>query len=71
VFRPKSPAATIQMGVALEPLHDLAIGRLVVAHLPVSLRRMRSAMDELFDQTKGFTRPGLWNPDSFPADRLA
>jgi aspartate-semialdehyde dehydrogenase len=52
--------STIQMVVALKPLHDLAIvKRVVVATYQSVSGAGREAMDELFDQTKGIyeTRP--------------
>jgi aspartate-semialdehyde dehydrogenase len=52
--------STIQMVMALKPLHDLAlIKRVVVATYQSVSGAGRSAMDELFDQTKGIyeTRP--------------
>ncbi|MCH9020322.1 MAG: aspartate-semialdehyde dehydrogenase [Proteobacteria bacterium] len=46
--------STIQMVVALKPLHDLAtIERVVVATYQSVSGAGRAAMDELFDQTKG------------------
>jgi aspartate-semialdehyde dehydrogenase len=52
--------STIQMVMALKPLHDLAlVKRVVVATYQSVSGAGRSAMDELFDQTKGIyeTRP--------------
>jgi aspartate-semialdehyde dehydrogenase len=52
--------STIQMVMALKPLHDLAIvKRVVVATYQSVSGAGREAMDELFDQTKGIyeTRP--------------
>ena len=46
--------STIQMVVALKPLHDLAkIKRVVVSTYQSTSGAGKSAMDELFDQTKG------------------
>ncbi len=59
--------STIQMVMALKPLHDLAlIKRVVVATYQSVSGAGRSAMDELFDQTKGIyeTRPP--EPRLFP-----
>jgi len=52
--------STIQMVMALKPLHDLAVVRRVVVATYQSVSGAgREAMDELFDQTKGIyeTRP--------------
>jgi aspartate-semialdehyde dehydrogenase len=59
--------STIQMVMALKPLHDLAlVKRVVVATYQSVSGAGRSAMDELFDQTKGIyeTRPP--EPKLFP-----
>ncbi len=59
--------STIQMVMALKPLHDLAIvKRVVVATYQAVSGAGREAMDELFDQTKGIyeTRPPA--PNLFP-----
>jgi len=71
-FREKNIVAnpncsTIQMVMALKPLHDLAvIRRVVVATYQSVSGAGREAMDELFDQTKGIyeTRPP--EPRHFP-----
>ncbi len=56
--------STIQMVVALKPLHDLAtIERVVVATYQSVSGAGRAAMDELFDQTKGV----FVNDDKAPA----
>ena len=59
--------STIQMVMALKPLHDLAVVRRVVVATYQSVSGAgREAMDELFDQTKGIyeTRPP--EPKLFP-----
>jgi aspartate-semialdehyde dehydrogenase len=59
--------STIQMVMALKPLHDLAtVKRVVVATYQSVSGAGREAMDELFDQTKGIyeTRPVA--PEQFP-----
>jgi aspartate-semialdehyde dehydrogenase len=71
-FREKNIVAnpncsTIQMVMALKPLHDLAVVRRVVVATYQSVSGAgREAMDELFDQTKGIyeTRPP--EPKLFP-----
>ena len=59
--------STIQMVMALKPLHDLAtVKRVVVATYQSVSGAGREAMNELFDQTKGIyeTRPAA--PEVFP-----
>jgi len=59
--------STIQMVMALKPLHDLAIVRRVVVATYQSVSGAgREAMDELFDQTKGIYETRLPEPDRFP-----
>ena len=59
--------STIQMVVALKPLHELAIIRRVVVATYQSVSGAgRSAMDELFDQTKGIYETRLPEPKRFP-----
>ena len=59
--------STIQMVVALKPLHDLAtIRRVVVATYQSVSGAGREAMDELFDQTKGIYETRLPEPKRFP-----
>ncbi|MGH6919491.1 MAG: aspartate-semialdehyde dehydrogenase [Geminicoccaceae bacterium] len=59
--------STIQMVVALKPLHDLAIvKRVVVATYQSVSGAGREAMDELFDQTKGIYETRTPAPKVFP-----
>jgi aspartate-semialdehyde dehydrogenase len=59
--------STIQMVVALKPLHDLAvIRRIVVATYQSVSGAGREAMDELFDQTKGIYETRQPEPKVFP-----
>jgi aspartate-semialdehyde dehydrogenase len=59
--------STIQMVVALKPLHDLAvIRRIVVATYQSVSGAGREAMDELFDQTKGIYETRAPEPKLFP-----
>ncbi len=59
--------STIQMVMALKPLHDLAIvKRVVVATYQSVSGAGREAMDELFDQTKGIYETKLPEPNLFP-----
>ncbi len=59
--------STIQMVMALKPLHDLAIvKRVVVATYQSVSGAGREAMDELFDQTKGIYETRLPEPNLFP-----
>ncbi len=59
--------STIQMVVALKPLHDLAIvKRVVVATYQSVSGAGREAMDELFEQTKGIYETRRPAPDFFP-----
>ena len=58
--------STIQMVMALKPLHDLAIVRRVVVATYQSVSGAgREAMDELFDQTKGIYETRLPEPNLF------
>ena len=58
--------STIQMVVALKPLHDLAkIKRIVVATYQAVSGAGRGAMDELFNQTKGIYTNQEINPINF------
>jgi len=58
--------STIQMVVALKPLHDLAIvKRVVVATYQSVSGAGREAMDELFDQTKGIYETRMPEPKAF------
>jgi aspartate-semialdehyde dehydrogenase len=59
--------STIEMVVALKPLHDLAmIRRIVVATYQSVSGAGREAMDELFDQTKGIYETRPIQPKAFP-----
>ena len=59
--------STIQMVVALKPLHDLAtIERVVVATYQSVSGAGRAAMDELFDQTKGVYVNKEKTPEQLP-----
>jgi aspartate-semialdehyde dehydrogenase len=59
--------STIQMVMALKPLHDLAlIKRVVVATYQSVSGAGREAMDELFDQTKGIYETRMPEPKQFP-----
>jgi len=59
--------STIQMVMALKPLHDLAIvKRVVVATYQSVSGGGREAMDELFDQTKGIYETRTPEPKVFP-----
>ena len=59
--------STIQMVVALKPLHDLAIVRRVVVATYQSVSGAgREAMDELFEQTKGIYETRTPEPKHFP-----
>jgi len=59
--------STIQMVMALKPLHELAlIRRVVVATYQSVSGAGRAAMDELFDQTKGIYETRLPEPRQFP-----
>jgi aspartate-semialdehyde dehydrogenase len=59
--------STIQMVIALKPLHDLAIVRRVVVATYQSVSGGgREAMDELFDQTKGIYETRMPEPKVFP-----
>ena len=59
--------STIQMVMALKPLHDLAlVKRVVVATYQSVSGAGRSAMDELFDQTKGIYETRVPEPKKFP-----
>ncbi|MCH7931294.1 MAG: aspartate-semialdehyde dehydrogenase [Proteobacteria bacterium] len=59
--------STIQMVVALKPLHDLAtIERVVVATYQSVSGAGRAAMDELFDQTKGVYVHKEKTPEQLP-----
>jgi aspartate-semialdehyde dehydrogenase len=59
--------STIQMVVALKPLHDLALVRRVVVATYQSVSGAgREAMDELFDQTKGIYETRTPEPKVFP-----
>ncbi len=59
--------STIQMVMALKPLHDLAVVRRVVVATYQSVSGAgREAMDELFDQTKGIYETRTPEPKLFP-----
>lgn len=59
--------STIQMVVALKPLHDVAkIKRVVVATYQSVSGTGKAAMDELFDQTKGIFMNDTPRPDVYP-----
>jgi len=59
--------STIQMVVALKPLHDLAmIRRVVVSTYQSASGAGRDAMDELFEQTKGIYETKSPEPKVFP-----
>ncbi len=59
--------STIQMVVALKPLHDLArIKRVVVATYQSTSGAGRQAMDELFDHTRAIYMNGREEPQAFP-----
>jgi len=59
--------STIQMVVALKPLHDLArIKRVVVATYQAVSGSGKDAMDELFNQTRGVFMNHPAKPDIFP-----
>ncbi|MDX1711090.1 MAG: aspartate-semialdehyde dehydrogenase [Rhodovibrionaceae bacterium] len=59
--------STIQMVVALKPLHDLAkIKRVVVATYQSTSGAGKDAMDELFEQTRGIYMNEPVRPDAFP-----
>ena len=60
--------STIQLVVALKPLHDAATHQAGGGRdLPVGLRRRQGGMDELWDQTKdGLRRSGPTEPKVFP-----
>jgi aspartate-semialdehyde dehydrogenase len=59
--------STIQMVMALKPLHDLAIvKRVVVATYQSVSGAGKEAMDELFDQTKGIYETRVPEPKQFP-----
>ncbi len=59
--------STIQMVMALKPLHDLALVRRVVVATYQSVSGAgREAMDELFDQTKGIYETRSPEPKHFP-----
>jgi aspartate-semialdehyde dehydrogenase len=59
--------STIQMVMALKPLHDLALVRRVVVATYQSVSGAgREAMDELFDQTKGIYETRTPEPKHFP-----
>jgi aspartate-semialdehyde dehydrogenase len=61
--------STIQMVVALKPLHDLAsIRRVVVSTYQSVSGAGRRAMDELFDQTRKVFFNERMGPSSFPRD---
>jgi aspartate-semialdehyde dehydrogenase len=58
--------STIQMVMALKPLHDLAlVKRVVVATYQSASGAGREGMDELFDQTKGIYETKLPEPKYF------
>jgi aspartate-semialdehyde dehydrogenase len=66
---PKS--STIEMVVALKPLHDIArIRRVVVSTYQAAGGAGRAGMDELFDQTKAIYEARTVEPKKFPK-RLA
>ncbi len=59
--------STIQMVVALKPLHDYAkIKRVVVATYQSVSGTGKAAMDELFNQTKGVFMNSTPSPDVYP-----
>ena len=59
--------STIQMVVALKPLHDVArVKRVVVSTYQSASGAGRTAMDELFDQTKGIYEARKIEPKKFP-----
>jgi aspartate-semialdehyde dehydrogenase len=59
--------STIQMVVALKPLHDLAkIKRVVVSTYQSVSGGGKAAMDELFNQTRHFYMNDSANPEIFP-----
>lgn len=59
--------STIQMVVALKPLHDLAtIRRVVVATYQSVSGAGKDAMDELFNQTRGVYMNEAREPEKFP-----
>ncbi len=59
--------STIQMVMALKPLHDLALVRRVVVATYQSVSGAgREAMDELFEQTKGIYETRTPEPKHFP-----
>lgn len=59
--------STIQMVVALKPLHDIAkIKRVVVSTYQSVSGGGKAAMDELFNQTRHFYMNDQANPDIFP-----
>lgn len=59
--------STIQMVVALKPLHDLAtIRRVVVATYQSVSGAGKDAMDELFNQTRGIYMNEVREPEKFP-----
>jgi aspartate-semialdehyde dehydrogenase len=59
--------STIQLVVALKPLHDKAkIKRVVVATYQSVSGAGKKAMDELFEQTKALFTVGEVNPKTFP-----
>jgi aspartate-semialdehyde dehydrogenase len=59
--------STIQMVMALKPLHDLALVRRVVVATYQSVSGAgREAMDELFEQTKGIYEARTPEPAHFP-----
>jgi aspartate-semialdehyde dehydrogenase len=59
--------STIQMVMALKPLHDLAVVRRVVVATYQSVSGAgREAMDELFEQTKGIFETRMPEPKHFP-----
>ncbi|MBW6467577.1 MAG: aspartate-semialdehyde dehydrogenase [Coriobacteriia bacterium] len=63
--------STIQMVVALKPLHDLSpISRVVVATYQAASGAGAAAMDELYDQTGAFLSGGDIEPEHF-AHRIA
>ncbi len=63
--------STIQMVVALKPLHDtVRIKRVVVSTYQSASGKGRAAMDELFNQTKGIYETRQVEPKEFPK-RLA
>jgi aspartate-semialdehyde dehydrogenase len=59
--------STIQLVMALKPLHDLAlVRRMVVATYQSVSGAGREAMDELFEQTKGIYETRAPEPSHFP-----